>query len=143
MSLAPVVVGVAKVEIRQRTANGDMADAKRRRGKLHRLLFEAFEDRPFAHCGADEMGIGRLRPHALIAQQYQQIQKSIAEGLAPQRNQPRLVIGRKQLWRVFQLPKRIEIFADHRQIVDHGAVVEHQRRYFRQRVVLHQLRMRL
>jgi len=135
MSFSQILVGITEIEVDERAADGDMADTERRCCEIVRLPFETIEHRRLAHGGARFVHVGRVRAHPLIAQQHQHVQKSIAERLAAQRREPRLGLGRMQLWRA---GKRVEIVANHRRIVDHRAVVEHQRRNLRERIILHQ-----
>ena len=65
MIFSPILVGVAEIEIAQRAADGDVADAERRRRENFRFLFEAIEHRRLAHGGARFVRVGRVRAQAL------------------------------------------------------------------------------
>ena len=109
-------------------------------GERFGLAVQGFQHRGFAHRRARHMNIGRLCPLVLISQRHHHVEKAVAERLPAQRRHPRLGRMRKQFWRAVE---RVEIFADDRRVIEHRAVVEDERRYFRQRIVLHQFSVRL
>ena len=73
-----------------------------------RFALETCQHGGLAPGRAGNMLFGRVRTHALVAQQHHHVQKAVAQRLAAQRRHPGLGLARKQL-RV--AVKRIEIFA--------------------------------
>ena len=141
MAAAPILRRETEVEIGERAADRDVPDREWRRRQLAGLLVEAEENR-LALLGVGrkmDLRLVRGRALALVAPQQQEVEEAVAERLPAQRRHPRRQRGRNELRSVVQ---PIEIFADHRRVVEHGAVVQHQRRDLGQRIFLHQRRVR-
>jgi hypothetical protein len=86
-----------------------------------------------------EQGRQRLFAFALVAPQDQRVQQAVAERVPAQR----LPLLRAACGKQRASGALVQVFADHHGIEQRRAVVEHQRRNLRERVVAHDLRIRL
>src|SRR3974377_2225709 len=115
MLRAPIEMGEAKIRVRQRASDSDMADAERRHSKRRRLFFERILCRRVFHRVRVEVRLWGLRPSTLVAPENKQIQQAATERVTAQRGPARLCIRGKQFRPVVQ---GVEILANDTGIVE-------------------------
>src|SRR5262245_50243585 len=126
MAGPPRLVGVAEVEIAQRAADGDLAD-RREVAQAARLFFQLGERA--RHLALLDRNVALaaliLRQRELAAARLRGIEDAVAQRLLADRLPARRAGSREQLGR---RADAVEVLADHRAVVEPGAVVEDQGR---------------
>ena len=140
LAAAPVVGGKAEVEIGEGAADRDMSDGKWGARERLSLPVERQKGGSAALRIACQVDLGGRLALLLVSPQQQKIEKAVAERLPAQRSHP---FGKRRREELRLVVQAVEIFADHPRVKDDGAVVEHERRDLGERVVFHQLCVRL
>ena len=134
MSVAPVELGEAEIQVRERASDGDMADAERRASSAVASCSSAVSVARSSRQRRRATPLRRLRRRARCA--------TAAESSKPSPSAwRRSAVHRAGLscWKQLRPGvQRVEIFADHDEVIERRAVVQHQCRKFAQRIVRQQ-----